>query len=86
MGQDDQEADESPTPTLSDFQARLQAIVRQQVAEAHGDILRELAASEVARKEAELAADDLRKTLAIARETLNAMRGVKPGAGEGWEG
>lgn len=59
-----------------EFADRLRAIVEREVKAAHGDILKDLAESELARKEAELQVADLRRELTIARRELNALRGV----------
>lgn len=76
MGQADATTGEA-APGLTELQDRLAAIVEREVKAAHGDILKDLAESELARKEAELAVSDLRRELAIAREELNALRGIR---------
>lgn len=76
MGQADEKVD-APPAALTEFQARLEALVLREVQAAHGDILRDLAASEMARKEAELQVSDLRQELALARQALNDLRGIR---------
>ena len=71
---------ERNAPEPSEYQQqladKLRAIVEREVKAAHGDILKDLAESEMARKESELEVSDLRRELAIARRELNALRGV----------
>ena len=76
MGQADA-TDGTAAPGLTELQDRLRAVVEREVKQAHGDILKDLATSELARKEAELVISDLRRELAIARDELNALRGIR---------